>query len=220
MLGELGVVPASRASILEDMFNSVVLKDIVARHNVRDTDLLARLITYVMSEFGRVFSANSISNYLKTERRSFSNDTLMNYLRICQDAYLFATVPFHDVVEKRMLNINEKCYVVDHGLRNAIVGRDAQDIERVLENIVYYELRRRGETDPGRSILSPPEAVTSIILKCATCWATKKRAPASSGRSAALPTTTPSTSCPPINWRSGSKEPSSRQNERRFHSPP
>ncbi|MCL2489507.1 MAG: ATP-binding protein [Propionibacteriaceae bacterium] len=144
MLGELGVGPASRADILEDMFNSVVLKDIVARHNVRDTDLLARLITYVMSEFGRVFSANSISNYLKTERRSFSNDTLMNYLRMCQDAYLFAAVPFHDVVGKRLLKINEKYYVVDHGLRNAIVGRDAQDIERVLENIVYYELRRRG----------------------------------------------------------------------------
>jgi len=144
MLGELGVGPASRVSILEDMFNSVVLKDIVARHNLRDTDLLSRLITYVMSEFGLVFSANSISNYLKTERRSFSNDTIMNYLRMCQDAYLFTAVPFHDIVGKRLLNVNEKYYVVDHGLRNAIVPRNAQDIERVLENIVYYELLRRG----------------------------------------------------------------------------
>jgi len=144
MLGELEVGAASRRSILEDMFNSVVLKDIVARHNVRDTDLLARLITYVMSEFGRVFSANSISGYLKTERRSFSNDTVMNYLRMCQDAYLFAAVPFHDVVGKRLLNVNEKYYVVDHGLRNAIVPRNTQDIERVLENIVYYELLLRG----------------------------------------------------------------------------
>ena len=144
MLGELGVGVASRGSILEDMFNSVVLKDIVARHNVRDVDLLARLITYVMSEFGRVFSANSISNYLKAERRSFSNDTIMNYLRMCQDAYLFAAVPFHDIMGKRLLNVNEKYYVVDHGLRNNIVPRNAQDIERVLENIVYYELLRRG----------------------------------------------------------------------------
>ena len=144
MLGELGVGPASRVSILEDMFNSVVLKDIVARHNLRDTDLLSRLIVYVMSEFGRVFSANSISNYLKAERRSVSNDTVMSYLRMCQDAFLFAAVPFQDVVGKRLLNINEKYYVVDHGLRNAIVPRNAQDIERVLENIVYYELVRRG----------------------------------------------------------------------------
>jgi len=144
MLGELAVGAASRSSILEDMFNSVVLKDIVARYNVRDTDLLVRLITYVMSEFGRVFSANSISNYLKAERRSFSNDTIMNYLRMCQDAYLFAAVPFHDVVGKRLLNVKEKYYVVDHGLRNAIVGRNVPDIERVLENIVYYELLRRG----------------------------------------------------------------------------
>ena len=146
MLGELAVSAASRSSILEDMFNSVILKDIVSRYNVRDTDLLARLITYVMSEFGRVFSANSISNYLKAERRSFSNDTIMNYLRMCQDAYLFAAVPFHDVVGKRLLSVNEKYYVVDHGLRNAIVPRNVQDIERVLENIVYYELLRRGYT--------------------------------------------------------------------------
>jgi len=144
MLGELGVGAASRTGILEDMFNSVVLRDIVTRHRVRDTDLLARLITYVMSECGRVFSANSIANFLKTERRSVSNDTMMNYLRMCQEAYLFAAVPFHDVVGKRLLNVNEKYYVVDHGLRNAIVGRDVQDIERVLENIVYYELLRRG----------------------------------------------------------------------------
>ena len=144
MLGELQIGAASRGNVLEDMYNSVVLKDIVARHNVRDADLLGRLITYVMSEFGRVFSANSISNYLKTEHRSISNDTIMSYLRMCQDAYLFTAVPFHDVVGKRLLNVNEKYYVVDHGLRNAIVSRNLQDIERVLENIVFYELRRRG----------------------------------------------------------------------------
>ncbi|MCL2737118.1 MAG: ATP-binding protein [Propionibacteriaceae bacterium] len=144
MVGDLGVEGAVRQNVLEDMFNSVVLKDIVSRNNVRDTDLLSRLIMYVLSEFGRVFSANSIAKYLKAERRSLSNDTIMNYMRMCENAFLFCAVPFHDVVGKRVLNVNEKYYVIDHGLRAAVVRRDNRDVERVLENIVYYELRRRG----------------------------------------------------------------------------
>jgi predicted AAA+ superfamily ATPase len=134
----------SKSQILEAIYNTVILKDIVARERIRDVSLLERLIQYVFSEVGHVFSASSISKYLKSEGDSVSKDTLLNYLHACENAFLIRSVPFHDVKGKRLLNVNEKYYIIDHGIRESLLGRNVQDIELILENIVYFELLRRG----------------------------------------------------------------------------
>ena len=131
---------------LQDMYNSVILKDIVQRNNLRDVDLLERNIGYALSSIGHVFSASNITKYLKSEHRKVSNDTVLNYLNACTTAYLFYKIPRQDLLGKKLLSINEKYYVVDHGLREAVYGHNARDIDQILENIVCLELLRRGYT--------------------------------------------------------------------------
>lgn len=131
---------------LEDLFNSVVLKDIVKRNKVRDVDLLERIIAYVMANMGTTFSATSISKFFKSEQRTVATDTVLNYLKYCIDAYLFYQVSRQDLQGKQLLSTNEKYYIVDHGIREAVFGGNMKDINLVLENIVYMELLRRGYT--------------------------------------------------------------------------
>lgn len=131
---------------LQDMYNSVILKDIVQRNNLRDVDLLERIIGYALSSIGHVFSASNITKYLKSEHRKVSNDTVLNYLNACTTAYLFYKIPRQDLLGKKLLSTNEKYYVVDHGLREAVYGHNARDIDQILENIVCLELLRRGYT--------------------------------------------------------------------------
>lgn len=131
---------------LQDMYNSVILKDIVQRNNLRDVDLLERIIGYALSSIGHVFSASNITKYLKSEHRKVSNDTVLNYLNACTTAYLFYKIPRQDLLGKKLLSINEKYYIVDHGLREAVYGHNARDIDQILENIVCLELLRRGYT--------------------------------------------------------------------------
>lgn len=129
---------------LEDLYNSVVLKDIVKRKSVRDVELLERIIAYVMANVGTVFSASSVAKFLKNERRSISTDTVLNYIKYCKDAYLIYQASREDLQGKQILSTNEKYYIADHGLREAVFGDNMRDINLVLENIVYMELLRRG----------------------------------------------------------------------------
>jgi predicted AAA+ superfamily ATPase len=129
---------------LKDLYNSVVLKDVMKRNNIRNVDLLERIIRYIVANVGRTFSATSISNYLKGEKRTVSPETVLNYLKACEDAYLFYRVKRNDLQGKRILAVGEKYYVADHGLRAAIIGENETDIQLVLENIVFLELLRRG----------------------------------------------------------------------------
>ncbi|GHU49927.1 ATPase [Clostridia bacterium] len=129
---------------LEDVYNSVVLKDVVKRNNIRDVDTLERIVTYVLGNIGQTFSSTSISKYFKSERRSVSTDTVLNYIKACEEAYLFYKLKRQDIKGKRILEVAEKYFVVDHGLREAVYGRQLEDIGQVLENIVCLELLRRG----------------------------------------------------------------------------
>lgn len=131
---------------LRDLFNSVELKDIIKRNKIRDVDLLERIIAYVTLNIGTSFSAFSISKYLKNEGRSISSETIMNYLKACMDAFMFYQVKREDLQGKKILTVNEKYYVADHGIREAVFGNNQKDIQLVLENIVYMELLRRGYT--------------------------------------------------------------------------
>lgn len=145
-LANLGFAEKPGRKYLEDLFNSVVLKDIVKRNKVRDVDLLERIIAYVMANVGTTFSATSVSKFLKNEQRTVATDTVLNYLKYCIGAYLFYQVSRQDIQGKQLLSTNEKYYIVDHGIREAVFGGNMKDINLVLENIVYMELLRRGYT--------------------------------------------------------------------------
>lgn len=123
---------------------SVELKDIVRRNNIRDVDMLERILTYITANIGTIFSANVLSKYLKSEGRSMATETIINYVKACTDAFLFYQVKRQDIQGKKLLAINEKYYVADHGIREAVFGGNMKDINLILENIVYLELLRRG----------------------------------------------------------------------------
>lgn len=129
---------------LQDLYNSVVLKDIVKRNKIRDVDLLERIIAYVMANIGTTFSATAISKYFKNEQRTVAAETILNYIKACEDAFLFYRVRRQDLQGKKLLTVNEKYYVADHGVREAVMGENQRDINLILENIVYLELLRRG----------------------------------------------------------------------------
>ena len=134
----------SSIQYLRDLYNSIILKDVVKRNNIRDVDLLERIITYVLANIGHTFSARSISNYFKSENRKAAPETIMNYIKACCDAYLFYKISREDLPSKKMLSINEKFYIVDQGIREAVYGGNTQGIDQTLENIVCMELIRRG----------------------------------------------------------------------------
>ena len=129
---------------LTDLFNSVQLKDIVKRNKIRDVDLLERIIAYVMTNIGTTFSATSLVKFFKNEQRTVSAETILNYIRYCCDAYLFYQVKREDLPGKQILSSNEKYYIADHGIREAVFGGNTQSIQLILENIIYMELLRRG----------------------------------------------------------------------------
>ncbi len=129
---------------LQDLYNSVVLKDIVKRNNIRDVDLLERIIAYITANIGTTFSATAISKYLKNEGRTVAPETILNYIKACEDAFLFYRVRRQDLRGKKILTVNEKYYIADHGIREAVFGGNMKDINLIFENIVYMELLRRG----------------------------------------------------------------------------
>lgn len=128
---------------LQDLFNSVQLKDIIQRNKVRDADLLLRIISYVSENTGTIFSASSIAKFLKNEHRIVATETVLNYMKYCSDAFLFYPVKREDLQGKQLLSSNEKYYIADHGIREAVFGGNEKNINLVLENIVYLELLRR-----------------------------------------------------------------------------
>ena len=139
-------------SYLQDLYGAILLKDVVRRKQIRDVDLLDRMVRFVMTECGHTFSARKIVRFLKSERRETSVETVMNYLSACEEAFLIAKVPRQDLVGKRILAVDEKFYTTDTGIRNTVTrGSLRRDVDQLLENIVYFEFVRRGyEVTVGR----------------------------------------------------------------------
>ena len=129
---------------LQDIYSSVVLKDIVDRHAIRNVDLLQRITSYLSSEIGHPISATGIAKFLKNEHRTSSIDTILDYISYTCDAYLFTRVPRTHLQGKQNLKINDKYYITDHGLRQTMLDSNQQNIDQILENIVFIELLRRG----------------------------------------------------------------------------
>ncbi len=143
-LANLRYAPDPCKQYLNDIYNSVVLNDVMKRNKIRDVDLLSRIVAYVMGNIGTTFASTSIARFLKSEHRTVAPETILNYIRYCTDAYLFYQVSRQDLQGKQILATNEKYYVADHGLREAVFGGNMKDVNLILENIVYMELLRRG----------------------------------------------------------------------------
>ena len=129
---------------LMDIYNTVVVKDVMAHNNIRDVDIFNRIMMFAIENMGHTFSANKISKYLKSENRKISVDTILNYMEYMRRAFIIKKVQRYDTVGKQILKSSEKYYLTDHGFRNAMGYSNEKDIERVLENILYIELISRG----------------------------------------------------------------------------
>ena len=129
---------------LDDIFNSIILKDICNRYKIRDVALLKTLITFFIANIGNTFSSSSLIKYLKNEKRTLSTETVYNYLEYCKEACLLHLVSRQNLEGKEILSTQEKIYITDHGIRQSLFMKNQKDINQILENIVYVELLRRG----------------------------------------------------------------------------
>ena len=137
------VAVQDKYSYLGDIYNTILLKDIVTRHNIRNSDMLNRILDYVIMNLGKNFSAGNIVKYMKHERRKISKDTILDYLLYSKNACFIHKVPRENIKGKKVLQHNEKYFLVDHGFYQAKYG-EIENIGSILENIVYIELLRRG----------------------------------------------------------------------------
>jgi hypothetical protein len=128
---------------LEDMYSSILLKDIVTRYNVRDIELLQRFLKFVFNNVGQIFSASSITKFLRKEGRKLSKETIYNYISACKEAYLIHSVSRYNLKGKEILKTKEKYFINDLGLRSIYFDNES-DINQTLENIVFLELLRKG----------------------------------------------------------------------------
>ncbi len=131
-------------TIVRDIYNSTIFSDIVKRNQVRKIDQLERVVKYTFSNVGNTFSAKSISDYLKAERRTLNNETVYSYLEKLEKAFLIHRCSRFDLKGKEILKTQEKFYLADTALRYSVFGYNADSISSSLENIVYLELCRRG----------------------------------------------------------------------------
>ena len=135
-----------RSDYIRGIYNTVLLKDIVARKRINDVELLESVIRFLFDNIGNVVSSKKISDSLTSYGRKTTPITVENYVTALMDAYVLYKAPRYDVKGKQQLQSLEKYYVSDIGLRHFSLGDRDRDIGRILENIVYLELIRRGFT--------------------------------------------------------------------------
>ena len=133
-------------TIVRDIYNSTIFSDVVKRNQIRKIDQLERVVKYTFNNVGNTFSAKSIADYLKAERRSLDNETVYSYLEKLEKAYLLHRCSRYDLQGKEILKTQEKFYLADVALRYSVLGYHADSVASSLENIVYLELCRRGYT--------------------------------------------------------------------------
>lgn len=133
-------------TIVRDIYNSTIFSDIAKRNQVRKIDQLERVVKYTFNNVGNTFSAKSISDYLKAEKRSLDNETVYSYLEKLEKAYLLHRCSRYDLQGKELLKTQEKFYLADTSLRYSVLGYNDDTVASSLENVVYLELCRRGYT--------------------------------------------------------------------------
>lgn len=131
---------------LTDIYNSVMLKDVIQRNELRRPAQLDNVMLFIMDNIGNTFSAKTIIDFVKSQGRSISNESMYGFLRALQEAFIIHKVPRFDIKGKRLLETQEKYYIADLGIRHAVMGYRDNDIAGFLENVVYMELLARGYT--------------------------------------------------------------------------
>ena len=129
---------------ISSIYNTILLKDVIKRNNVRNVTLLENITRYIFQNVGNIFTAKKVSDYLKSQKLRVSIDTVQNYISYLISTFAVFKVPRFDVKGKRLLELHEKYYLGDVALRHALLGYREGDISGVLENLVYLELKRRG----------------------------------------------------------------------------
>lgn len=144
MPGLLTVNEKMKTNALRDIYNSIIVDDILTRHRIEKVDLFKRFIRYLMNSTSQTFSKKSIQNYLKNENIKMNPETINNYTDYLQEALFIARLRRKDLIGKKEMKTQEKYYLTDHGFHQALIDDNSKWIPRILENIVYMELLRRG----------------------------------------------------------------------------
>ena len=131
-------------TVLDGIYRTVVLRDIVERNNIRNPQMLGRISAFLMRNIGNPVSVKSITDYMVSAGFKVNFETVDSYLRMLEEALIFYRAKRYDTKAKEELIVNDKFYIVDTGLRNSVLGFRDADIGRFMENLVYLELRRRG----------------------------------------------------------------------------
>ena len=129
---------------INSLFNTILLKDVVKRNNVRNVALLEQITRFLFDNVGNIFSGKKVADFLKSQKRRVGVDTVYNYISYLEDAFLLNRVPRYDVKGKRYLQVHEKYFLGDIGLRHACLGYREGDISGLLENVVFLTLKQRG----------------------------------------------------------------------------
>jgi predicted AAA+ superfamily ATPase len=141
----IGLNEASVFEYLRNVYASILLKDVVARENIRNVSFLENLIEFLADNVGSLFSANNISKYLKSQRSTVTPQTVLNYIKPLINAYFIHKIQRYDLSGLKIFETSEKYYFEDLGLRNAIRGFDRRkDIQKLIENAVYLHLIQQG----------------------------------------------------------------------------
>ncbi len=142
--GVLNYENEEKEKYLHDLYSTIVLNDILRKNKIKDIDLLERLMEFMISNIGQIFSANSISKYIKNERRKTSPHTIINYMDYARNAFIFYQIKREDIKQKRKLLIADKYYLVDPGFYFIFNNSTQRNWGQLLENIVFLELIRQG----------------------------------------------------------------------------
>ena len=136
--------PDTIGPFLEGIYNTVLMKDVIERNGVRDAALLESILKFIAANIGSIVSTKKISDYLTSSGRKTTSDTIDNYMKMLENAFIIYKANRYDLKGKMFLKTLEKYYIVDIGIRNKLIGLRNTDYGHVLENIVYLELLRRG----------------------------------------------------------------------------
>ncbi len=128
-----------------DVINTVLLKDVIMRNQIRNIPFLENLVRFLADNAGKIISANSIAKYMKSQGETITSTAIINYAKFLCDAYMIHKVHRYDIHGKRLFESNDKFYFEDHGIRNTLAGGNREgDIEKVIENVIYNHLIRLG----------------------------------------------------------------------------
>ncbi len=144
LISSVNLDEKSMYSIVEDIYHSVVVNDITNKHQIVNIDLFNRVVRFIVENVGKTFSANSIVNFLKSEKRTISVETIYNYLEWLEKAFVIYRCKRYDLQGKNVLKTQEKFYLADQSIKYALYGFNPTSIASTIENIVFLELKRRG----------------------------------------------------------------------------